>query len=80
MKLTNISQVEDFLSAVNASKGDVWLTSIYGDRYNLKSLLTQYIAMGALLGYRGDQLELFCDNKEDEALFLRFFYEHPEVQ
>ena len=79
MKLTKISQVEDFLSAVNTSKGDVWLTSRYGDKYNLKSLLTQYIAIGALLGSRGDELELFCDNKEDEALFLKFFYEHPEV-
>lgn len=79
MKLTKISQVEDFLAAVNAAKDNVWLTSIYGDKYNLKSLLTQYVAIGALLSDKGDELELFCDKKEDEALFLKFFYEHPEV-
>ena len=71
--------MEDFLAAVNAAKDNVWLTSIYGDKYNLKSLLTQYVAIGALLGDKGDELELFCDKKEDEALFLKFFYEHPEV-
>lgn len=79
MKLTKISQVKDFLAAVNAAKDNVWLTSIYGDKYNLKSLLTQYAAIGALLGDKGDELELFCDKKEDEALFLKFFFEHPEV-
>ncbi len=79
MKLTKISQIEDFLEAVNKAKDNVWLTSIYGDKYNLKSLLTQYVAIGALLGDKGDELELFCDRKEDEGLFLKFFYEHPEV-
>lgn len=79
MKLTKISQVEDFLAIVNACKGDVALTSQYGDKYNMKSLLTQYVAIGALLGERGDELELFCSSKEDEAKFLKFFNENPEV-
>lgn len=79
MKLTKISQVEDFLAIVNTCKGDVKLTSQYGDKYNMKSLLTQYVAIGALLGERGDELELFCSSKEDEAKFLKFFNENPEV-
>lgn len=79
MKLTKISQVEDFLAIVNTCKGDVILTSQYGDKYNMKSLLTQYVAIGALLGERGDALELFCSSKEDEAKFLKFFNENPEV-
>lgn len=79
MKLTKISQVEDFLAAVNACKGSVTLTSIYGDKYNLKSLLTQYVAIGALLGEKGDELELFCSLPEDEAMFIKFFREHPET-
>lgn len=79
MKLTKISQVEDFLAVVNTCKGDVTLTSPYGDKYNMKSLLTQYVAIGALLGERGDELELFCSLKEDEAKFLKFFNENPEV-
>lgn len=79
MKLTKISQVKDFLAIVNTCKGDVILTSQYGDKYNMKSLLTQYVAIGALLGERGDELELFCSSKEDEAKFLKFFNENPEV-
>ena len=47
MKLTKISQVEDFLTIVNTCKGDVTLTSQYGDKYNMKSLLTQYVAIAA---------------------------------
>lgn len=31
MKLNKISQIEDFLAAVNACKGDVTLTSPYGE-------------------------------------------------
>lgn len=79
MKLTKISQIKDFLAIVNTCKGDVTLTSQYGDKYNMKSLLTQYVAIGALLGERGDELELFCSSKEDEAKFLKFFNENPEV-
>lgn len=79
MKLTKISQVEDFLAIVNTCKGDVTLTSQYGDKYNMKSLLTQYVVIGALLGEKGDELELFCSSKEDEAKFLKFFNENPEV-
>lgn len=79
MKLTKISQVENFLAVVNSCKGDVILTSKYGDKYNMKSLLTQYIAIEALLGERGDELELFCSLREDEVKFLKFFNENPEV-
>ena len=79
MRLQKISQVQLFLDPVNSCEGDVWLTSPYGDKYNLKSLLTQYVAISALLGDQGDQLELWCENKEDEAKFLKLFNEHPEI-
>ena len=59
MKLTNIKQVEDFIAAVNRAHSNVWLVSPQGDRYNMKSALSQYIALGALLGQHGDELELF---------------------
>ena len=38
----------------------------------MKSSLSQYIAMGALLGEHGDELELFCEKKEDEPIMLEF--------
>ena len=79
MRLTIINQVNDFLETVNNSKGNVYLLSPEGDKYNLKSTLSQYLSIGALLGERGEYLELYCDLKEDEFAFLKFFKEHPEV-
>ena len=56
MRIKKINQVNEFLSAVEKCKCDVWLTSPYGDKYNLKSGLSQYIAIAALLGNHGDEL------------------------
>lgn len=80
MRLRKISEVELFLDTVNACNGDVWLTSPYGDKYNLKSLLSQYVAIGALIGEKGDELELWCGNKSDESKFLHLLKNHPEIQ
>ena len=79
MKLTNIKQVEEFLAQVNECSGNVLLKSNQGDVYNLKSTLSQYIAIGALLGEKGDELELFCERKEDELKFISFLSRHPEM-
>lgn len=79
MKLTKVTQVKEFLAIADSCVGDVWLTSIEGDKFNLKSTLTQYVAMGALLGEKGDELELFCSSPEDEAKFFKWFNENPEV-
>lgn len=79
MKIQNINQLDDFLSAVNKCAGNVYLNSTEGDVFNLKSRLSQYVAIGALLGDEGDYLELFCDERKDEKHFFKFFAEHPEV-
>lgn len=79
MKIKNIKNVETFLAVVNECKGEVTLTSVYGDKYNLKSALTQYIAVAALLGDHGEELELWCTDKDDEKKFFKMFNEHPEM-
>ena len=79
MRLKNIEEVNDFLATVDACNGDVWLESQYGDKFNLKSKLSQYIAIGALLNDGQEVLELFCANKEDEQKFLGYFMDHPGV-
>lgn len=79
MKLRNIEQVEKFLEVVNSCSGNVLLKSNQQDIYNLKSTLSQYVAIGALLGEKGDELELFCDNKEDELKFISFLSANPEI-
>lgn len=79
MKLKNIDQVHEFLQIVDECNGDVYLTSQYGDKYNLKSKLSQYIAVAALLGTHGDELELWCDDKEDEPRLLNYLMSHSDV-
>lgn len=79
MRLKSIEDVNEFLSTVNQCSGDVILTSNYGDRYNLKSTLSQYVAISAMLGNHGEELELFCDNKEDELRFVSMFTKNPQI-
>ena len=77
MKIKNVKDVETFLKVVNECKGEVTLTSIYGDKYNLKSTLTQYVAVAALVGEHGEDLELWCTDKDDEKRVLQMFKENP---
>lgn len=80
MKIGNLKQLNEFIGAVNECKGQVWLDSPEGDRFNLKSQFSQYVAFSALLSERGDLLELFCSEKEDEQLFYKFLSDNPEVR
>lgn len=72
MKLKNIKQLDQFRDAINRCRSDVFLKSPEGDVLNLKSSLSQYIALGQLLGEAGDTLELFTSCVEDEAVMLEF--------
>ena len=71
MKLTNVKDVKAFIETVNACKNDVYLKSPEGDVFNLKSSLSQYIAIGRLIEESGENLELFANNREDEQLLLQ---------
>ena len=75
MKLINIQEVEEFRKAVHQCEGNVYLKSPEGDVFNLKSAMSEYIALGQLLSEQGDNLELFADRREDEALLLNFIAE-----
>ena len=79
MKFKNIKDVETFLNIVDRCTGEVTLTSIYSDKFNMKSKLTQYVAVSALLGEHGDELELWCSEKVDEEKFLKMFSDPPEM-
>lgn len=70
MKLTNVKDVEKFIATVNACENDVYLKSVEGDVFNLKSSLSQYIAIGRLIEESGDDLELFAQTREDEMRLM----------
>ena len=75
MKLTNVKDVQKFIEVVNSCQSDVYLKSVEGDVFNLKSSLSQYIAIGRLIEESGDSLELFAQTREDEALLLQMIME-----
>ena len=75
MRLANVKDVKSFIDVVNSCEHDVYVKSPEGDVFNLKSSLSQYIAIGRLIEESGDCLELFADSKEDEARLIRFLTE-----
>lgn len=78
MKLKNVSSVQDFMMTLSKTNGRVWLESADGDKFNLKSSLSCYVALGRLISEKGSELELFCSEPDDERLFYDFFSDHPD--
>lgn len=88
MKITSVPTLNDFLDALSKTKGEVWLEAIEDGKrtlkLSLKSQLSMYVAIGELIkdsrdGKFFEELELYCSNKEDEAIFLKFFNEHKDA-
>lgn len=79
MRLTNSKEIMEFRYAVDKCKGDVWLEDQEGNKFNLKSVISQYIALGELLQDKGETFELFCSMPEDESHFYKFFRDNPDV-
>lgn len=74
-----MSNVEAFQEAINRCSGSVWLEDkTNGDKLDLKSTFSQYLAIGRLIEDQNENLELFARNREDEQIILEFFdtYEH----
>lgn len=73
MRLKNISDVEGFFNVIDQCEGRVELVSSEGDRINLKSRLTQYMAMVSIFSTDYiDELELVVSRPEDMERLLRF--------
>lgn len=79
MKITNKAQVDKFVNAIEQCQGKTFLFDTQGNQYNLKSFMSRQVALGKLLDKDGDNLELFCERREDELHFMKFFREYPTV-
>lgn len=75
MKLVNVDNVDEFFKTVDSCKGKVELVSPEGDRLNLKSKLTQYVALAKIFsdGYIRE-LELAVYESDDINKFVKFMY------
>ena len=69
----------EFRYAVAKCKGDVWLEDPDGNKFNWRSVISQYIALGELLQDKGETLELFCSNSADDQHFMKFFKDNPNT-
>ena len=75
MLLKNAKDVDKLIEAVNHCRDDVILRSTDGrEEFNLKSVLSRYMAIGELCREQGDKFELYCMNRADEGYMLNFFY------
>ena len=79
MRLTNSREIMEFRYAVAKCKGNVWLEDAEGNKFNLRSVISQYIALEELLQDKGETLELFCSIPEDEGHFMKFFKNNPNT-
>ncbi len=73
MKITNISDINEFFKVIDQCKGRVELTSTEGDRINLKSRLTQFVAMAQIMDTTYvKELELVASEPEDVKRLLDY--------
>lgn len=74
MKIYNIKDVEKFLDTIKQCKGSVELVSSQGDRLNLKSELTKYLAISKLFHDNTfiNEMELVASDPEDVKLLMDY--------
>ena len=74
MLLKNAKNIESLIHAVDKCKYDVYLRSTDGsEEFNLKSVISRYVAIGELCKDHGDEFEVFCTSPEDEGHLMEFF-------
>jgi len=75
MKVTNITNIDAFFKVIDACTGRVELVTNEGDRLNLKSKLSQYVALANVFSDgKIDELELVAYDKEDVQRLINFMY------
>lgn len=70
MRIRSVQDIEALKEAVGQCSRAVWLESVNGDKYDLKSEFSQYIAIGALIQDTDEQLELFAADPRDQMIMM----------
>lgn len=81
MTLENVTNIEGLFEIINSCKGNVELVSEEGDRINLKSRLSQYLAVAGVFakGYVRE-LELNVEDPEDMNKILEFIVSGESIE
>ena len=73
MKITNLSNVEGFHKTVSECKGTVELVTKEGDRLNLKSELTKYVALTSFFkDSKIPEMEVILSEPDDAVKIINF--------
>ncbi|MCI9282395.1 MAG: polya polymerase [Lachnospiraceae bacterium] len=77
MKIYNVKSPERFLEIIKQCKGSVELISKQGDRLNLKSELTKYLAISKLFADTTliNDMELIASDPDDVKFLLEYMME-----
>ncbi|QHQ60436.1 polya polymerase [Anaerocolumna sedimenticola] len=75
MKVMNITNVNGLFKIIDSCSGKVELVTNEGDRLNLKSKLSQYVALANVFTEgKIDEMELIAYEPEDIKKLLAFMY------
>ena len=73
MKIENVKDIDNFFAVLDKCKGKVELVTGEGDRLNLKSKLTQYVALAKCFSDGTiPEMELVVHEREDIDRLLEF--------
>ena len=79
MKVKNVKDVEKLFKVIDECKGRVELVTNEGDRLNLKSKLTQYVALANVFADKTiGEMELIAHEPEDVQKLVMFMYDGEE--
>ena len=72
MTVTNITNVEKFFETINKCEGKVELVTEQGDRFNLKSTLSQYVSFVKVLANQTvPSIEIITSNHTDAEKLMK---------
>ena len=77
MKVYNIKDVDRFFNLIDSCKGKVELVTGEGDRINLKSKLSQYVAFAEVFsGGKISEMEIIAYEAEDTVKIVEYLMEN----
>lgn len=76
MRIKNITDINGFFKQLEKCSGNVYLTTKDGDKLNLKSRLTQYVALTSVFDDGViDDINIDFDNHDDVMLMMHYLIE-----
>ena len=76
MKIKDNNTLQAFEKAIDKCEEAVFLVTPGGQSFNLKNPMEKYEGIGRLLEDEDEQMELFANDDQDEAILFDFFRQY----